>query len=320
MRNIIKKSFYSLAFMAGLIVLLLVASQIVMPKNNTAKDGIKDPLANGFLGEGKNTIDVLVLGDSEAFCAFIPLKIWQDYGITSYICSTIGQQLWYSEEFLHKAFRRQSPKIVVLETDAIFRDFGNKDVIAQKAESVFSVFGYHNRWKTLNSKDWSLTVNYSHVEKSKGYLYSTIVSPASMDGYMKASQKKEAIPQRNIRYIKDFQAFCNKNGAKLILISSPSTVNWNSMRHNSIKEISEKLNVEYIDMNLMHEQIPIDWEKDTRDKGDHMNHNGAMKVTSYLGKYLSESGLFTDHRQDKQYRHWNTIVEEFNKATSDALK
>ena len=69
----------------------------------------------------------------------------------------------------------------------------------------------------------------------------------------------------------------------------------------------------------MQEQIPIDWEKDTRDKGDHLNYFGAKKVTAFLGKYLSDTGLVSNHKNDRDYEHWNTALADFNRIISASL-
>ena len=68
-------------------------------------------------------------------------------------------------------------------------------------------------------------------------------------------------------------------------------------------------------MNLMREEIPIDWSKDTRDGGDHVNYFGAEKVSAYLGKYLSGTGLFKNRRSDPAYAQWEVNLKDFNKRT-----
>ena len=201
MRTFFKHLIHSFAFIVGLLVLLLLTSQIFQPKNNSDINGIHDPIANGILSEPENTIDVLVLGDSESYCSIIPLKIWQDYGITSYVCGTSGQKLCYSEEFLHKAFEKQSPEIVILETNAIFRNTSSKDAVVQKADRLFPIFRYHNRWKSLRSDDFSFAVNYTNIEDSKGYWHSTLVEKASSKGYMKPSKDTAPIPSNNKEYV-----------------------------------------------------------------------------------------------------------------------
>lgn len=169
MSRFLKHTLRCVVFLAVLALLLTGVSQLVRPKNNTRSDGIHDPAANGILGEPDNTIDLLILGDSESYSAFIPMQLWQQYGYTAYCCGTSRQTLYYSEAFLHKAFQKQSPKLVILETDVIFIDFSYGSMLLQEAGDLFPVFSYHDRWKTLKSSDWSLNVNYTYIDNAKGY-------------------------------------------------------------------------------------------------------------------------------------------------------
>jgi len=41
-----------------------------------------------------------------------------------------------------------------------------------------------------------------------------------------------------------------------------------------------------------------------------MNFTGATKVTAYLSRYLAETGLFEDKRQQEAYASWNEALAE----------
>lgn len=309
----------AVSFLAILALLLFGSSQLLQPKGNAREDGMHDATANGILSEPPNTLDVLFLGDSESYSSFIPLKIWQEQGITSYVCGTPGQKLFYTMEFLQKAFQNQSPKLVVLETNAMFRKYSPLDAASNRLQNIFSVFRYHNRWKTLKPKDLKLSVNYNFVENAKGYVYNTAVSAASTNGNMEPSEQKTPIPAGNVEQIKAMDAFCRERGARLIFVSVPSTINWNQKRHNAVAELAKEMDVTYIDMNQLPEEIPIDWNRDTADKGDHLNFRGADKVTAYLSTYLAKNGSFSDKRAWPAYQVWNDAVAQFNQKTNNAL-
>lgn len=305
MRGVIRKAVLCIVFVVILAGLLLLSSHILTPKNNDREGGIIDPAANGVLSEPPGTIDVLVIGDSEAYCTVMPLKIWKEHGITTYCCATSGQRLSYSEQFVYKVFENQHPVMVFLETNTIFRKVTFEEALNNKAEAYFPVITYHNRWKTLSTKDLKNSVSYDTVEDGKGYFYSKKIVEADTEGYMEESEDFSPISSRNRHYVEKINEFCENNGAKLVLLSTPSTVNWNYKRHNSITRLAGEMDVEYIDMNTLQEEIPIDWAHDSRDEGDHLNDYGAEKATAYLGDYLEKTGLLTDHRGDAAYAGWN---------------
>lgn len=316
MKNIVKHIIHTAIFFLILISFLLIISRLLMPKNNHKNAGMRDQSANGILAEKPGSIDVLILGDSESYSSLIPMQIWDEYGITAYCCGTPGQTLCYSLNFLEKAFKEQSPKIVILETNAIFHYFPLLDMATQKLDHIFPVFTYHNRWKTLTARDLDFAVNYTYIDNTKGYQFSRNIAAAKTDNYMTPTDKAQSIFGKNQFYLNCIKTYCEEHGAKLILVSTPSTKNWNMARHNSVVNLSEDLNVEYLDMNLMTEEVPIDWEKDTRDKGDHLNHSGAQKATAFLGKYLFESGLVRNHKGEPSYQSWDEALKVFKELTS----
>lgn len=305
-------------FAVFLIAILLAASFVFMPKNNMSEFGMEEAQANGILGEKENTIDVLVLGDSESYSAINPMQIWKDAGYTAYVCGTSAQPLNYTSVLLHRAFEKQQPKVVILETNAIYRKISSNQAVGTELANYFSVFQYHNRWKSLGLHDFTGKAKFTWTDDYKGYRYNTKVDPARQKEYMKPTDKVAEIPALNTQYVREMKQFCDENGSRLVLVSTPSTVNWNFQRHNGIQKLANDIGCEYIDLNLMNDRIQIDWSKDTRDKGDHLNHFGAVKVSRFLSEYLKETGLLTDHREDPAYAKWNDSLKKYETVVEKA--
>ena len=123
--NIIKP----VLFIFILLVIINLLSIVFIPKDNTKEAGMPEFRPNGILSEPKNTIDVLVIGDSESYTSFSPMEIWSEYGYTSYVMGSNAQKIYQSYNYLLLALETQHPKVVVLETNTFYRKLKN-DFIA----------------------------------------------------------------------------------------------------------------------------------------------------------------------------------------------
>ena len=150
-KRFLKNGIKALSFVLIIAVILLALSPVFMPKTNK---GLKDKSAQGFLAEPDNSIDVVFVGDSLAYSSFIPLKIFNDYGISSYVCCTPSQTLAYSEDFVRRVFKNQKPKLVVLETDGVFRRFNPLQSLVLRAEEFLPIYRYQDRLKNLKLSDF----------------------------------------------------------------------------------------------------------------------------------------------------------------------
>lgn len=310
----IKRFIGDAIFLLGLVLIINLASVIFQPKNNSKEAGMEDVTANGILAEPEQTIDVLFLSDSVGYCSIMPLQIWRDYGITSYVCGTPLQPLYYSIEFLEKAFKTQSPKVVVLETMPIFNPFEEADGIKNKIEQIFPILRYHDKWKdakSLLSQEMTFCINYDHIVADRGYRYFTAVDQSQSDGNFEMVEDVAWIPDECREAVAEIKKLCDKNGAKLVFVGAPNVCSWKPDRYNAVAYLAMDLEVPYFEMNFMQEEVPIDWTTDAFDAGEHLNIKGAQKVTAFLGGYLNSLGIFEDKRMDKAYEAWNEAQQGF---------
>ena len=127
---------------------------------------------------------------------------------------------------------------------------------------------------------------------------------------MKYSDVSAPILSTNKKYLKEIAKFCKKHGTKLVLISTPSTKNWNYQRHNAMEAVSKDLSILFfVNINSGF----CNKNKFLIKQGDHLNYKGAVKLTNYIGKYLDDTKLFKDKRNDPSYDNWNTCLDKFEK-------
>lgn len=313
-KSVTYKVLRCILFFLPLFILLILLSMLFQPKNNGEEYGMEEERANGIMAEPADTIDVLIVGDSESYSAFSPLELWEDYGITSYVCGTGGQRLYKTYDYLVKAFQTQSPKLVVLETNALYRKIKPREVLSNHIANIVPVFRYHDRWKSIRRDDFYFSPNYTKIIDYKGYFprkRKKAVKEEKMETYMQETEKSKRLKRINLYYLKKIRKLCGKRRAKLILVSTPSTKNWNYSKHNGIQQYARKHRLTYLDMNMFSYEIGIDWATDSIDGGDHLNYNGATKSTDYFGSWLMERYDLPDHREDRSFQSWYEYLNRY---------
>lgn len=317
MKKYINKVLSALAFAAIVFAILLVLSYVIIPKGDVKNYGMESAVAKGVLAEADNTIDVIVIGDSEAYHAISPMQLWDEQGITSYVCATSQQKLYTAQNLLEGVLTTQKPKVVILETNEIFRELTYENSIASKAESTFAVFKFHDRWKELNIGGIFEESESTGEDNFKGFRHTKTkkgVKNRDLKHYMDYTDSVEHVSRVNKGYVRAIKKICDDNQIKLLLLSTPSTKNWDYYKHNGIAQLADELGVDYVDINILQNEVDIDWSQDTKDEGDHLNCYGAEKHTEFLGRYLKENYSLEDHRGDSNYSPWNTALEKYNKV------
>ncbi len=96
MKNVLK----SICFISIFLVLLGISIYILLPKNNLFKYSFLNYLDYEILEEDDDKIDVWFVGDSVVYNSVSPMEIWNEYGFTSFDCSTPAQLTETSYEYI----------------------------------------------------------------------------------------------------------------------------------------------------------------------------------------------------------------------------
>lgn len=315
-----------LAFVVAFFLIIQTLSDTIFSAVNNASKNQQMANAYAFTEDDPQTIDIVCLGNSDAYSAFAPITLWENFGYTSTVCASPHQLINDSRTLLENVRKTQDVKLVFLDVDLMYDGKQIDEVISTRptifdnffqtadpesfetfVERKFPVFTYHNLWK--NQKKKSKRREYSH-----GYVLikDTVKIPKS--NYMEVTDEMDYPISTNINALKSFVLYCRNNDIDVVLVEMPSVTSWNYARHNAMQEISDEMGVEFLDLNLAYDEIGIDQTNCFRDKGNHLNHESAVAVTKYFGNYIQQNYDIEDHRNDSRYsERWDSDTANYKK-------
>lgn len=295
-------------------LLLVLCSWILYPRDNTKQSGIAHPEAMGFTSVANDRIDVVAIGNSNAYSGFSPMELWGNYGYAAYVSGEPRQQMASAVELLQKYFQTQQPKVVILEPDEIFTGNNHLSSVALgRLEDCFPLVKYHNNWKTICLSTLLSRPKHSYLSPLMGQSVSSTVRGYEGGNYMKPCTKAEKIPGAAQLYLDKFKSICDEHNAQLLLVSVPCAKTWSAERHNAIAKYAKDNGLTYLDLNETGSSFGFDWKTDTGDGGTHLNSSGARKVTLYVGDYLKANCQLTDRRGSADWSLWEKNYTQYKK-------
>lgn len=325
--------FFQITCFSFVLILLLSYLSGVL----TASELLKHPARNQYWqtlnAEDRNTIDVIFTGDSTVSNAVIPVQIWEQTGITSYLNSYASMKPQESYFDLKRIFEKQSPKYVIIEASYLMKITSAEDkYLTKKAKSCvnffeneitgaidyyFPVMRYKSVQADLTLEDF-ITMHPQKINSIyKSYLYSSR-SEAFDPEKLKLKEGSVVFVDNADIYLQKICNLCKKNNCKVILVALPQIKKWNYAYNKKITELANKYGIPFVDFHIdMDEYIEdFSWQTDTKDGGSHLNYRGAKKTTTALGEYLVNNlGLLPSILTDKQSEKWNNDTALFYETT-----
>ena len=293
-----------------------------------------------------NYYDVLISGTSMSITNVSAEELYLKYGIASVSIGEPEQLAFLSYYSLEEALKYQNPKVVLFDVQALLYSedrqetlLSNEDYAAHytldsitgmktkydavtqikkyKSSSTYwdyfsKMYHYHGNWENITKNNFKLVQGKELMLESKNLLgmYESNPDKEYVSEKDNLNEKIE-ITEENRRYVEKIAALCKKKGVELILIRSYGSYYWSWQEYNTIKEIADELDVDYLDLALYEEQIGFQWATDTHDRVHH-NVVGTKKWTDYLGKYLCSKYKFADRRLEKEYIEYENQKEKYD--------
>ena len=104
-----------------------------------------------------------------------------------------------------------------------------------------------------------------------------------------------------------------------MFISTPDATDWNYDKYEMLSSWCQDNNIDYLDLNVNNDAVGINFDTDSVGSGMHLNIKGAVKVSNYLGQYLTNNYDFANHLNDSKYNYWTNDIAKYNQVKATYL-
>lgn len=291
---------------------------------------------SAYRGEPRNTMDVLYLGSSFAYCDFDPVEVYRNSGLTGYVVGASEQTPSISYWYLREALKTQKPQAVVFEVTGVYfgRYMGHTQTnlvympaSENKLGAIFTaaepelrtgllcdLWFYHSRWKEVGLSDLKRAVTPATADHWKGFtgMHGTAQTP-KMDRDVRQIEDDQY--RENLEWLWKIADLCRDEDIQLVLVTNPT---YAQARPEQYRQLAEDVAREAPEALFVHWADSVDdWGLTETDFYDicHLNIQGAGKYAVGVAELLTdELGLSPMPQTEENTRAWQAAV-----AQRDAL-
>lgn len=285
---------------------------------------------DAYLGEPEDSIDVLFLGSSYAYCDWNPEIMYAATGLTGYVMAGSEQTPSITYWYLKQALKTQSPQVVVMEGTSFFfemyqnytqinldympRGINRARAILDAAEPdkrlglFFNLYFYHDRWKELSHEDIAKLTAPVAADFNKGYTYvDTVCDVTGQQPYHREPSKDTAAYEKHLEAFGKIAGLCRDNGIDLIVTINPTFSQCSPEVYDKLEkdltEIAPETDFELLANSF--DEIGIDISRDLYD-GGHLNFYGACKFSEWTGRFLLSKGYSPREQTEENKAAWES--------------
>ena len=109
---------------------------------------------SGYYAEKKDSLDVVILGTSSTFSAFMPMEIWANYGIAAYNMCTNVLFMDSMKYYVREIERTQKPQLLIIDTAPFLYGHKSGAFVSEESHLRYNTDGLvisRNRFNLINA-------------------------------------------------------------------------------------------------------------------------------------------------------------------------
>lgn len=339
-----KKSKFRI-FITGLIkaaIALVLFLMVMVPVSYMVRPELSQTRNNvsGFYAEPKNSLDVVFVGGSGTFSAFIPTQAYEKYGFTSYNLATNRMSAETMNFTVGELLKYQDPELVVFDVSAFVTHNSLREMYDEGsyADVRFNTDGFRYSkerakliWDNLPHNKDIVPYLFDFIEYhgedinvrnrtgachffQKGYNFlpwgNQITDPYQTDEVVPLDDTMDQALDTLFATVKE------KNLKNVLFVYYPYPPALNAVQPleqvNYIEQRVEEAGFNFLNCDRYYEEFGFD---KTRDYWNNLHWNiyGSEKVTAWMSDYLVSNYDLPDHRSDPAIAdEWNADAAAFD--------
>lgn len=290
---------------------------------------------NAHFLEADRNYDVLFFGTSHVMDAIYPTELYEQTGLRSYNLGNAAETLEATLWTMRCAFDLHVPKVAVIDVayvdkvqaessatyslSHLFYDSWPLSIHKIKAihalfprerqgEFLFPLIAYHSRWEEL------MTQSTERICDSDPFMYGAELRAGREEpAEYERTQECDFRETPGKRALSEIVALCREKGVEPVLVGIPYPAEKEKQEIiNSVAALALDWQVPFL--NLFDQSDLVDFTTDCYDPQSHLNPDGAVKVTRYLGTYLKETYDFSERLSETEKEKWEADLQLYKEA------